>query len=160
MDVYGRHASAGTLSPDRRAGQTTAGPGRAFHAGVPTDHRQSLGKWGEDLACAELIRRGYAILARRYRTRIGEIDIVCRHGDTLVFVEVKARSTGRFGGGAAAVTAVKQRRIVQMAMNFLARSGLTAVPCRFDVVVVDVEPDRVLVDVFANAFTVPASLYV
>jgi putative endonuclease len=127
---------------------------------VHTDHRQSLGKWGEDLACAELARRGYAILARRYRTRVGEIDVVCRHGDTLVFVEVKARATDRFGGGAAAVTAVKQRRIVQMAMDFLARSGLTAVPCRFDVVVVDVEPDRVRVDVFANAFVVPASLYV
>jgi putative endonuclease len=127
---------------------------------MATDHRQTLGIWGEDLACAELTRRGYAVLARRYRTRIGEIDIVCRHGDTLVFVEVKARANGRFGGGAAAVTAAKQRRIAQMAVLFLVRSGLTSVPCRFDVVVVDAEPDRVRVDVFANAFAAPASIYV
>ncbi len=122
---------------------------------MPADHRQSLGKWGEDVACAELARRGYAVLARRYRTRVGEIDIICRDGDTLVFVEVKARADRRFGGGAAAVTVSKQRRIAQMALDFLVRAGLTARPCRFDVVVVDVDPDKVRVDVFANAFTVP-----
>jgi hypothetical protein len=56
------------------------------------DARQSLGHAGEDAACAELRRRGYTIVARRYRTRAGEIDIVARDGRTLVFVEVKARS--------------------------------------------------------------------
>ena len=50
------------------------------------DARQHLGKMGEDLACAELSRRGYAVLARRYRTRFGEIDIVARDGDVTVFV--------------------------------------------------------------------------
>jgi putative endonuclease len=124
------------------------------------DHRQTLGKWGEDLACAELVRRGYAVLARRYRTRLGEIDIICRDGETLVFVEVKARANRRFGGGAAAITLAKQRRMAHMALDFLARAGLTMRPCRFDVVVVDVSPDRVRVDVFANAFVVPSSLYV
>ena len=57
---------------------------------MPVDPRQSLGKLGEDLACAELERRGYEILARRYRTRFGEIDIVARHDETTVFVEVKS----------------------------------------------------------------------
>ena len=62
--------------------------------------RQALGKYGEDLAVEELERRGYAILARRYRTRHGEIDIVARDGETMVFVEVKARADGgvRDGG--------------------------------------------------------------
>lgn len=119
---------------------------------MPTDHRQNLGNWGEDLACVELTRRGYAVLARRYRTRMGEIDIICRDGETLVFVEVKARTGRRFGGGAAAITLLKQRRITRMALDFVARSGLTAVPCRFDVVVVDVDPDKVQIDVFTNAF--------
>ncbi len=123
---------------------------------VAAGHRQCLGKWGEDLACAELYRRGYSILARRYRTRMGEIDIVCRDGKTLVFVEVKARVNRRFGGGAAAITLWKQRRMAQMANDFLARCGLTASPCRFDVVVVAVDPDRVRVDVFADAFVAPA----
>ena len=73
--------------------------------------RIALGKTGEDLACAELEKRGYAILARRYRRRGGEIDIVARDGATLVFVEVKARDGRAFGEAAEAVTAFKRRRI-------------------------------------------------
>jgi len=71
---------------------------------MSTDNRQTLGKLGEDLACAELERRGYAITDRRYRTRFGEIDIVARYGEEIAFIEVKARVGGEFGGGAAAVT--------------------------------------------------------
>ena len=66
--------------------------------------RQALGKSGEDLAVDELERRGYAIFARRYRTKHGEIDIVARDGETTVFVEVKARTTAEFGTAAEAVT--------------------------------------------------------
>jgi putative endonuclease len=102
-----------------------------------TFQRQQLGKSGEDLAVAELERRGYAILARRYRTRHGEIDVVARDGETTVFVEVKARTTGEFGGPAVAVTPWKQRRLVSMATDYLARHRLTDRPCRFDVVTVD-----------------------
>ena len=117
------------------------------------DHRQSLGKLGENLACAALIQRGYAILARRYRTRLGEIDIVARDGATLVFIEVKARAGDEFGGAAAAVTAWKQRRIALMAVDYVARHRLEDRPCRFDVVTVDVaegKPPRV--EIFTHAF--------
>src|SRR6185295_16624585 len=62
-----------------------------------THARIALGKTGEDLACRELTRRGYAILARRYRRRRGEIDIIARDGPTIVFVEVKARESHEFG---------------------------------------------------------------
>ena len=62
-----------------------------------TRARQSLGEIGENLACDELRRRGYAILARRYRRRGGEIDIVCADGPTIVFVEVKTRDGAAFG---------------------------------------------------------------
>src|SRR6185436_20939790 len=106
------------------------------------DGRQSLGKMGEDLACAELQRRGYAILERRYRTRHGEIDIIARESGEVVFIEVKARAGDEFGGGAAAVTALKQRRIGQMAADFLARRQLVDQPCRFDVVTVDFDHAR------------------
>jgi len=99
--------------------------------------RQSLGKIGEDLACEELRRRGYAILARRYRTRHGEIDIVARDGETIIFVEVKAKDTAEFGSAAEAVDARKQRRIASMAVDYLARNRLTKRPCRFDVVAID-----------------------
>ena len=118
------------------------------------DVRQALGKTGEDLACAELRRRGYAILARRYRTRLGELDIVARQGDTLVFVEVKARATLRFGTPGEAVGWRKQRQLVLMARDFLARSRLWRVPCRFDVVAVLVPEDGAAprVDVYPAAF--------
>jgi len=118
------------------------------------DGRQSLGKMGEDLACAELRRRGYAILERRYRTRHGEIDIIARHDATIVFVEVKARSGSDFGGAAAAVTAWKQQRIAQMATDFLARRQLLDEPCRFDVVTVDFVLGQPHVAVYPNAFMV------
>jgi putative endonuclease len=119
---------------------------------MSADARQSLGKMGEDLACAELRRRGYAILARGYRSRFGEIDIVARQDETTVFVEVKTRAGDDFGGGAAAVTAWKQRRITQMAVDYLARHRLHDRPCRFDVVAVDIVDGAARIEVYANAF--------
>jgi len=117
------------------------------------DARQSLGKAGEDFACGELTRRGYAILERRYRTRCGEIDIIARSGKTLVFVEVKARKGHKYGGGGEAVTPWKQQRIVRMAIDFLARRRWLDQPCRFDVVTVDFEGGKPRIEVYPHAFT-------
>jgi len=122
-----------------------------------TAARLVLGKTGEDLACRELTRRGYAILARRWRQRLGEIDIVARDGDTIVFVEVKAREGRAFGTPAEAVSTAKQRRIAQLAMMFLTRNRLVNCRCRFDVVSVDVGPAAPIVQVFQNAFDAAAS---
>jgi putative endonuclease len=102
-----------------------------------TIQRQILGKIGEDLAVAALEARRYAILERRYRTDRGEIDIVAEDGDTIVFVEVKARETREFGTAAEAVTRRKQRQVVSMAVDYIARHRLTGRPCRFDVVAID-----------------------
>ena len=90
--------------------------------------RQMLGKTGEDLACRELERRGYAIVARRYRRRGGELDIIARDGATLVFVEVKARDGRAFGEAAEAVTALKRRRMAQLALDYMARHRLIGLP--------------------------------
>lgn len=120
---------------------------------LDADPRQTLGKTGEGAACAELVRRGYAILARRYRTRLGELDIVARDGHTLVFVEVKARRSERYGRATEAVTPLKQRRLRRMAMDFILRTRLDRVPCRFDVVSVDVaDRGRLVVEVYRDAF--------
>ena len=98
------------------------------------DSRVAFGKLGESVACEALARAGYAVLARRFRTRMGEIDIVCRDGPSVVFVEVKARRSTRFGDPAEAVTPRKQRRLARMAQIFLGRHRLEGKPCRFDVV--------------------------
>src|SRR5262249_27055021 len=117
-----------------------------------TIQRQSLGKLGEDLAATALERLGYAILARRYRTRHGEIDLIAQDDAVTVFVEVKVRLSGSRGSAAEAVTRAKQRRLVSMAEDYLSRHALVDVPCRFDVVAIDGEPDDVNVVVYRNAF--------
>jgi putative endonuclease len=99
--------------------------------------RISLGKLGEDLACRVLQARGYAIVARRYRTRFGEIDIIAEAGGVLVFVEVKARRSDRRGTAAESISARKRRRIGAMALDYMAWTGRLSHRCRFDVVAID-----------------------
>ncbi|MGD9675528.1 MAG: YraN family protein [Candidatus Bipolaricaulia bacterium] len=91
------------------------------------------GRRAEDDACELLRTLGYAIVARNWSFRGGELDIVARDGDTLVFVEVKARSGAGFGGPEAAVDRAKQRRIATAAKAFLARTEAD-LRARFDVV--------------------------
>lgn len=102
-----------------------------------TDPRAHIGKRGEDLACAELERRGYAILARRYRTRYGEIDIVTERAGTVVFVEVKTRRTNNRGAAVESIPMWKRRRIGAIALDYLAWAGRLHHRCRFDVVAID-----------------------
>ena len=102
-----------------------------------SDARQRLGKTGEDLAVRELASRGYAILARRYRSRHGEIDIVCDDHGTIVFVEVRAKGTAVCGGAAESITRLKMRRVTACAVDYLSRHHLSNRPCRFDVVAID-----------------------
>ena len=116
-------------------------------------HRVVLGKRGEDLACRELERRGYAIIARRHRCRGGELDIIARDGPTLVFVEVKARDSREFGDGAEAVTWQKRQRIVRLASEYVMRHHLSDAPCRFDVVSIQFDDGRPVIEVFQNAFS-------
>lgn len=101
------------------------------------DPRQSLGKLGESLACDELRRLGYSILATRHRTRFGEIDIVSIRDGRVAFVEVKARRSPRYGGAVEAVTSAKRRRIAAMALDYLAYAGRLDQPCQFIVVAID-----------------------
>jgi len=120
-----------------------------------TTDRQALGKHGESLACRVLTERGYAIVATRFRTRFGEIDIVARHGRTIVFIEVKARRSNRAGDAAEAVSSYKRRRIAAMALDYLAWTSALDQPCRFDVVAIDgIGTERMHVRVIEDAFQV------
>ena len=118
-----------------------------------TDARQQLGKTAEDLAVRELMSRGYAILARRYRSRHGEIDIVCTDRGTIVFVEVRAKGTEMCGRAAESITRQKMRRVTACAVDYLSRHHLSNQPCRFDVVAIDeaVGPNPEIT-VYPNAF--------
>ena len=111
-----------------------------------------LGFEGELLACRALERDGYAIVATRYRTRVGEIDIVAMDGRVLVFVEVKTRHDRRCGSPFEQITARKRGKIVAMAQDYLARHRTDAVACRFDVVGVTMGEGPPKVEILKNAF--------
>jgi len=121
---------------------------------MSSDPRHIFGESGENVASRELRRRGYEIIARRYRTRAGEIDLVARDGDTLVFVEVKTRHTHEFGAPSEAVTAGKQRKLALMAADYLARHAAGDVACRFDVVAITVGVGTPTIEVIPDAFAI------
>jgi putative endonuclease len=89
---------------------------------------------------------------RNFRLRSGEVDIIARQGDTLVFVEVKTRRSGRFGTPQEAVDGRKQRQIAQTALAFLAARGLEDCAVRFDVVAVYLDDQKSRIELIQNAF--------
>lgn len=96
--------------------------------------RLSIGKIGESLAVAHLKARGCKILAQNYRAGRGEIDLIVKDGQFIVFVEVKTRRSLKFGVPQAAVTKQKQRQISKIALTYLQSKNLWDAPCRFDVI--------------------------
>lgn len=99
-----------------------------------TDARQLVGAWGEQRAADHLLAAGMVLLDRNWRCRAGEIDIIARDGDVLVFVEVKTRRGDAFGAPVDAVSPRKTARLRQLAAHWLAESGLHPSQVRFDVV--------------------------
>lgn len=105
---------AGEPPPGRRPAPARSRPGSR------TGHRQRLGARGEQLAADWYVARGYRLVARNWRCREGELDLVVARDGELVFCEVKTRSSDRFGTPAEAVTPAKQRRLRVLAARFLA----------------------------------------
>jgi putative endonuclease len=120
------------MNRDRAAGETPI-------VGRGGTTAQARGIAAEGLAEAHLARHGVQVLARRVRCRGGEIDLICRDGATLVFVEVRLRAPGRFGSAADSITATKRARIVHAARWWLAGAGRAHArrPMRFDAVVLE-----------------------
>lgn len=116
--------------------------------------RRALGERGEQAALQALCANGLAPLASNAGFRLGEIDLVMRHDDTVVFVEVRVRSSSAFGGATASVDRGKRRRLVHAAQLFLARNPrLAQQPCRFDVVAISGDPSTPRLEWIRNAFT-------
>lgn len=96
-------------------------------------NKKDIGKIGENAAAKFLIRKGYRILERNWRIRGGEIDIVATDGDTVVFVEVKSRTSTEYGTGEEAITSWKIKRLINAAQAYLRYKG-EDYECRFDVI--------------------------
>ncbi len=107
------------------------------------DTRAEAGRRAEAIAASHLERHGLAIVARNFRRRFGEVDLIARDGDTLVFVEVRLRTRDDYGGAAASITAAKRARLAKAAELYLARLA-SAPPCRFDAVLLSsLDPPRI-----------------
>lgn len=98
-------------------------------------YNKVLGNCGEDAAVKFLKKNGYSILERNFNIRGGEIDIIARKGDYVVFVEVKTRSNDDYGGGISAITYAKQQHLIKTAQTYLL--GKDDCSARFDVIVVN-----------------------
>lgn len=107
------------------------------------------GRQAEDLAAAYLQRQGVELVGRNYRCRFGEIDLIVRDGNTLVFVEVRMRTRTDFGGAIASITARKRAKLLRTARHYLAGNS-RAPACRFDALLVS-GPDH-SVEWLKNAF--------
>lgn len=102
--------------------------------------RRERGSRGEQAAVVELRRRGYRILAHNVRSRLGEVDLICRDGEAVVFCEVKARRPSAFGKAQEALSAAKRRRLERLAQAHMARERLRGLPFRIELLAVTLDP--------------------
>ncbi len=116
-------------------------------------NNRKIGTQGEALAINHLIEQGITIVTLNYRVgKMGEIDIIARDGDTLVFVQVKLRRSTRYGTPEEAVTPSKQRTIRRMAESYLAFHNINDTPCRFDVVAIESHHGNTIIRHHKNCF--------
>jgi putative endonuclease len=119
-------------------------------------HRRAQGRVGEEDAVRWLVAQGYEIVERNVTNHAGELDVVAKEGETLCFLEIKARATDTFGPAIAAVDARKQRRISRAAALYIAvkgaAKGLHNAPCRFDVLGLDWQGDGWRYTLIRDAF--------
>lgn len=115
-------------------------------------NKRAQGAIGENLAAEFLEKKGYLILQRNYRFERGEIDLIAKDGDELVFVEVKARTSKAFGSPEEAVTSEKQKQIRTVAEGYLFENGIEDQRCRFDVVAIRYEKGKPNITLLRNAF--------
>lgn len=113
-----------------------------------------LGEKGEKLAIKFLKKQGYKLIKRNYKTRIGEIDIIAKDRETLVFIEVKTRESIEYGLPFEAVNRAKKKKIANVALLYL-KKVKEIPPCRFDIVSIYYEQDKPKFELIKDAFEVP-----
>jgi putative endonuclease len=117
-----------------------------------TRTRLELGKRGEELALRKIKRLGYRCIARNYRCALGEVDLIAKDGDTLVFIETKTRKGASLAYAKEAVDARKRRQLSKVALAFMKANNCCEVKSRFDVVAVSLQGDQERVEIIKNAF--------
>lgn len=116
------------------------------------NRQQLFGKKSESVAAKFLKKQGYKILEQNYRNKLGEIDIIAKEKETLVFVEVKARRSRQFGNPKWAITPKKKRKISMVALYYLKTTRQSLVKARFDVVAITSTQESPEIEIIKNAF--------
>ena len=122
-----------------------------------TQERLKFGRDGESAALNFLKKKGYRILEKNFRSKVGEIDIIAEQDGVIVFVEVKARADHEFGHPFNALTPAKQKKIIQTAQSFLVRKRISDKTLRSDVVALTTNtegPDSWKIELLQNAFQI------
>jgi putative endonuclease len=114
--------------------------------------KKELGRKGEEVALRFLKRNGYKIIERNYVCKLGEMDIIAKQKDTLVFIEVKTRTSTAFGPPQSAVNSPKQMQLSKVALCFLKEKCLEDIKARFDVVAILLGPNREEIELIKDAF--------
>ncbi|MCX5887195.1 MAG: YraN family protein [Proteobacteria bacterium] len=114
--------------------------------------KKEIGQKGENLAVEYLQKLGYKVLERNYRCKLGEVDIIALDNDTLVFIEVRTRSSLDFGLPQESINRRKRHQISKVALEYMIRRKLKNIPARFDVVAISLEPGKEKVDHIKDAF--------
>ena len=117
-----------------------------------TRERLDLGKLGEDLAFKKIKRIGYKCLARNYRCPLGEVDLIAKDGDTLVFIEIKTRKGKSLGYAKEAVDGRKRRQLSKVALTYIKANDCWHMKSRFDVVAINVNKNKREIEIIKNAF--------
>ena len=102
--------------------------------------KQETGKRGEQIACKALEKKGYRILERNYHCRYGEIDLIARHRDYIVFVEVRSKTGHSFGSPEESITAAKKKKLIQTALDYISNHRDAPENWRIDFVAVEIDP--------------------
>lgn len=95
---------------------------------------KDIGNYGEELALTYLLDKGYRIISRNFRNKYGEIDLICKSKDLLIFIEVKSRFSSLYGSPLEAVTYFKQKQILKLCKLYIMKNNLYNLNCRFDVI--------------------------
>jgi putative endonuclease len=117
-----------------------------------TKERLNLGKLGEELALKKIKGLGYKCITRNYRCPLGEVDLIAKDGDTLVFIEIKTRKGKSIGYAKEAVNERKRRQLSKAALAYMKSNDCCDVKSRFDVVAINLNEDEKEIEVIQNAF--------
>ena len=118
---------------------------------MPKGNNIEFGRLGEEIACKEIKKKGYDIIERNYRSRLGEIDIIAKDGDVLVFIEIKTRRSS-IDYAKEAVDRRKKKKLLKLALAYMKTKRYDNIKARFDVIAISIKDNKPQIELIKNAF--------